>query len=188
MQGVLRKWQLLARPVTLIRHFGVGVFWDVLCASERQTFIEILAKNAFKEERSRKLRALRDIFEELLAMQEALTVHQNSHDQVNDLLIGRFAEIKHLYQTFKPKAQSSYRQNTWFIRFRLLMSVLSSQESAVKSVMNTLTEQELSAVERRVSKAIEKRVPDEFDQQMIQIEMLISSIEAHFMRSQKGKD
>jgi hypothetical protein len=183
VQGVVTKRHILRNPWVVIRHFGMGVFVEVLKAPKNATFLEIVARHDFKKRRGEELKQVHALDRQakmlqttalklarfdavaLVSFEQLLAVESRAH------------LLNHQHAPAKPG-----ESDPLLSRFRVLLSALVAQDGPLRAAIGTLSPNELLAVETRVLKSTQKRLKDEFEQTMQHATTQIEVARAHLGR------
>jgi hypothetical protein len=180
VRGVLTKRDILAHPWTVIRHFGLALFIDVVRAPEGSTFLEIVARHEFIKEQRGELRLARQV--DLIA----------SRLQRNVLAMTIFSPpaAAHLNQvaTLLVRVEASQRHlgrgqvDPLLRRFETMLGALAAKDGPVKAALGTLSQNELIAVESRVLRNTQKRCRDEVEEKLNHARAELEMVRAHLVR------
>ena len=164
----------------MIRHFGLGLFIEVLRAPPQATFLEILARWEFNTAQKAELRVARQYDLVASRMQrEALSL-----DEFSLATAARLNQVAELLERVERSQEKLHHGNVdpLLARFELMLSSLAAKEGPVKEVLGTLSKTELMAVESRVLRATQKRCRDEIEARFNHAHTELDLVRAHLVR------
>ncbi len=167
----------------VIRHFGWGVFWEVVRAPKNATFLEIVARNDFRKRRGEEIKRVTSLDRQARRLQSrALSLRRFDAEalQCFEQLLALSTQAVELSDQHTP--QKPGESDPLMSRFRILLNTLMAQDGPLRAAVGTLSPNELLAVETRVLKTTQKRLKDEFEQIMQHATTQIDVARAHLGR------
>jgi len=180
VQGVLTKRDILAHTWTVIRHFGLFMFLDVVRAPEGCTFLEILARHEFSKEQRDELRLVRRVDVSATRLQKDVL----PRTEFSPSAAAQLNQVASLLR----RLQNSQEQHTrgkidpLLQRFETMLTSLAGKEGPVRAALGTLSRSELMAVEARVLRNAQKRCRDEVDEKLNHARVELDLVRAHLVR------
>lgn len=180
MQGVLTKRDILAHPWTVIRHFGLALFVDVVRAPDDSTFLEILARHEFSKEQRTELRLVRRVDTSATRLQRDVL----PMTEFSDSAALRLNQVAALLVRLQNSQQHHTRGkiDPLLQRFETMLSSMAAKDGPVRAALGTLSQSELMAVEARVLRNTRKRCRDEVDEKLNHARAELDLVRAHLVR------
>ena len=180
MQGVITKRDILAHPWTVIRHFGIAMFVDVVRAPDGCTFLEILARHEFSKEQRAEMRLAKRVDVGASRLQRDV----QSMTMFTESAAARLNQVAALLMRLQDSQQHHTRGkiDPLLQRFETMLASMAAKDGPVRAALGTLSQSELMAVEARVLRNAQKRCRDEVDRKLNHARAELDLVRAHLVR------